>query len=402
MAQLSIMENIILLPTDEQKKRINKLRQAMKDCNIGSALISSNANLYYLTGRVFSGYVYIPAGDEEPVYIIKRPVHLQGERVVNIHKPENIIEELDKLGIEVQDTTALELNRLTYNAAQRLASAMKSSALVDVGNALNIARSTKTDYELDMQRKSGIKHQRVYSRIPTLYVPDMTDLELQIEIERLSRLEGSLGQFRIAGEDMEIYMGNVLVGENADAPSPYDFAMGGAGIDPSIPVGANGTIIKPGMVVMVDMNGNFTGYMTDMTRCFAVGKIEQKAQDAYNLSVEICHELSRLGRPGVEAKTLYDKASEMAKEAGLEAYFMGHKQHAGFVGHGVGIEVNEWPVLAPRSKNILQPNNVIAIEPKFVIPEVGAVGIENTYIVKESGDMECITNASEKLINLDL
>ncbi|WP_438502874.1 hypothetical protein, partial [Bacillus pumilus] len=81
---------------------------------------------------------------------------------------------------------------------------------------------------------------------PHLYQPGMNDLELQVEIEKLSRLEGCLGQFRISGDSMELYMGNVLVGDNADFPSPYDFAMGGQGMDPSLPVGANGNTIKPG------------------------------------------------------------------------------------------------------------------------------------------------------------
>ena len=79
---------------------------------------------------------------------------------------------------------------------------------------------------------------------------------------------------------------------------------------------------------------------------------------------------------------------------------MGHRQHAGFVGHGVGIEVNELPVIAPRSKDILEENNVIALEPKFVIPQVGAVGIENTYVVTNEG-MKSITNAPEEILSLD-
>ena len=196
-------------------------------------------------------------------------------------------------------------------------------------------------------------------------------------------------------------MGNLLVGENADNPSPYDFAMGGAGMDPSLPVGADGTIIKPGVSVMVDVNGNFTGYMTDMTRCYAVEPLPERAARAHQLSIDICAELARMGRPGVEAKALYNRALEMATETGFAESFMGHRQHAGFVGHGVGIEINELPVIAPRSRDILAAGNVIALEPKFVIPGVGAVGIENTYRVTDSGPMERLTDAPEEIIYFD-
>ena len=93
-------------------------------------------------------------------------------------------------------------------------------------------------------------------------------------------------------------------------------------------------------------------------------------------------------------------AYEMAAKAGLSDYFMGYTQHAGFIGHGVGIEINESPVLVPRSRDILAAGNIIAIEPKFVIPGTGAVGVENTYLVTENG-MECLTNFKEDIIPLD-
>ena len=92
-------------------------------------------------------------------------------------------------------------------------------------------------------------------------------------------------------------------------------------------------------------------------------------------------------------------AKKMADDAGFGEYFMGHRQQAGFIGHGVGIEVNELPVIAPRSKDVFRKNNVIAIEPKFVIPGTGAVGIENTYVVTDNG-LKCVTNFPEELIEL--
>lgn len=116
-------------------------------------------------------------------------------------------------------------------------------------------------------------------------------------------------------------------------------------------------------------------------------------------SLEICHTLAAEATPGTHARNLYEKAVAIMKERGLEPYFMGHRQHAGFVGHGVGIEVNELPVLAPRSKAVLAEGNVIAIEPKFVIPHFGAIGIENTYVVTPDG-LECLTNAPEEIIPL--
>ena len=110
--------------------------------------------------------------------------------------------------------------------------------------------------------------------------------------------------------------------------------------------------------------------------------------------------MAEAARPGVAAADLYNMAADMVKAAQMEPYFMGHRQHAGFIGHGVGIEINEAPVIAPRSRDILAEGNAIALEPKFVIPGIGAVGIENTYLVTDDAAMECITLADEGITDL--
>jgi len=193
----------------------------------------------------------------------------------------------------------------------------------------------------------------------------------------------------------------VLTGHNADTPSPYDFAMGGEGLDASLPVGACGEIIRENMPVMVDVNGNYNGYMTDMTRMYIQGEPSENALQVLALSSDICRTLAGMMRPGAKACDLYNKAAQMAADAGMADFFMGHRSHAGFVGHGVGIEVNELPVIAPRSRDILAAGNVIALEPKFVVPGLGAIGIENTYVVAAEGEPEVLTKASEQFIRLD-
>ena len=391
---IQIME-ILLLQSEEQALRLEKVRGIMNEKKIDALLISDNANKYYLTGRVFSGYIYLPLKGE-PIYFVKRPVTMKGDGVVSIRKPKQIAE---SIGMVPPATIGLELATASYSKVERLLRIFPQSELADASMVMSAARAVKTAEELEKIRISGIKQDHVYRKIPTLYREGMTDVELQVEIERESRLEGCLGQFRINGDDMELYMGNILVGDNADVPTPYDFAMGGEGMDPSLPVGCNGTVIKPGNSVMVDVNGNYTGYMTDMTRTYYVEEIGDLARKAHECSIAICRRLAELGRPGTEAKALYEEAEKMAREAGLHEYFMGHRQKAGFVGHGVGIEINELPVIAPRSRDILQENNVIALEPKFVIPKTGAVGIENTYVVTPDG-LKPLTNTPEGLTSL--
>ncbi len=384
-----------LLPADDLDLRLSRLRDLMSAAGVDAILVSSNANIYYLTGRVFCGYIYIPISGS-PIYAVRRPSILESPDAVFIRKIEDLPAKINYTPCNL----ALEMSSATYSTICRFKKAFgELTTYRDASPILMLARSVKTDFELDKIRHSGVRQTRLYERIPRLYQPGMRDIDLQIEIESAARKEGCLGQFRINGDEMELFMGSILVGDNADNPSPYDFAMGGAGLDPSMPVGADGSLIRRGESVMVDVNGNFTGYMTDMTRCFALtSDLPDKALKAHQTSIDICNALAEMGRVGVEAKSLYEQAYDMARLAGLENEFMGHRQHAGFVGHGVGIEINELPVLAPKSKSVLQAGNVIAIEPKFVIPGVGAVGIENTYVVRNEGPMECVTLAPTEII----
>ena len=377
--------------------RCEKIQSALRTSHADAILLNTNANLYYASGRVFSGYVYVPA-EGEPHYFVRRPVGLKGDTVHYIHKPEQIPALLAEAGLPIPRCVALEWDA-SHGDFTRLAAVFPDVEVVNGSAVMRTVRSVKTNYELALMQESAVKHAEVYRRIESVFREGMTDIELQIEIERLLRLHGNLGLFRINGQSMEIFMGNVICGDNADSPTPYDFAMGGAGLSCSIPVGANGSLIRPGMTVMVDMCGNFTGYMTDMTRVYSVGELSAEAARAHACSIEIHRAVARMGRPGVAAADLYRLAVQIAQDAGLDDYFMGHTQKAGFVGHGVGIEVNEAPVLAPRSKELLVENQVIALEPKFVIPHVGAVGIEDTYVVTPEG-MKAITSAPIEILPL--
>lgn len=389
----------ILLDPAEFALRIAGVRKAMTedDSRPQALLLCDFANMFDLTGRVFRGWVYIPL-EGDVICFVQRPLILRGENTVAVRKPEEIPAHLcDRLPA----TIGLELDTASWNEVKRLKALFPDATLTNASAVMRRARAVKTPAQIEQIRQSGISHVRVYSRIPKLYRDGMTDIELQVEIERVSRLEGGLGQFRISGNSMELFQGSILVGENADTPSPYDFALGGEGMNPSLPVGANGTEITPGTTVMVDMGGNFTGYMTDMSRVFSLGEIPETALKAHQTSIDIHRMLQVAGKPGVKASELYEGAMDMVKERGLEQWFMGHTQKAGFIGHGVGIEINELPVIAPRSRDILAKGNVIALEPKFVIPHVGAVGIENTYYVDNDG-LKLLTPAPEEIIKFDL
>lgn len=383
------------LPTTEKTTRLLKLQQVLIAMQAEACLITSSVNQYWLTGYIFDGYILVYA-EGETLLFVRRPAGLSGEKIIGIRKPEQIPGLLREAGLQVPKMVLLESDTITLSAALRLQAALEMPEVRNISSAIRKIRSVKSEYELNQIRESAAIHTKVYELIPSLYRKGMTDLALQIEIERQMRLHGSMGIFRSFGENMDIFMGSMLTGDNAQAASPYDYALGGAGITPLLPLGANGTPLTPGTTLMVDMAGNYRPNMDDMTRTFVIEHAPDIAYRAHQVSLDIVHTIESTTRAGVPCAELWHQAEKIVKENKLEAYFMGTAQQARFVGHGVGLEINEPPVLTPRSKEVLEPGMAIAIEPKFVLPGIGAVGIENTYIVHDNR-LEKVTLYEEAL-----
>ena len=234
----------------ELKMRRDKIRVLMAQQNIDAALITCNVNLLYTYGRVVSGYLYLPLHSPALLFI-KRPNNITGEHVFPIRKPEQILDLIKESGLPAPQKLMLEGDELSYTEYNRLAAVFPESEIVNGTPLIREARSIKTPVEVELFRRSGVAHAKAYEQIPSVYRPGMTDLEFSIEIERLMRLQGNLGIFRVFGQSMEIFMGSVLTGDNAAFPSPYDFALGGEGLDPALP-GVNGP--GGGIVLGVDMS----------------------------------------------------------------------------------------------------------------------------------------------------
>ena len=383
---------------NELELKWRRIQQAMRQEEADGCLLTMNMNLYYVSGQVFNGYFYLPA-EGRPYWFVKRLTIPETNQVHVIRKPEQIPDFFRDLNLAMPRKLLLEADELSYNEYIRLQHVFRAEATGNASALIRHIRMIKTPWEIEQMRISARKHEAVYREIPACYRPGMRDIELQIEIEKRMRVHGSLGYFRAFGSNMDIFMGSLLAGENAGEPSPFDFALGGTGMHASGPLGANGTLLREGTTVMADISGNYTAYQTDMTRVFSIGKLPDRAYRVHRVALEIQARMERTAKPGVPCAELYRDALAMAGQEGLEDCFMGTRFQAKFVGHGVGLEINELPVLTTRSKDILQPGMTFAFEPKFVLAGIGAVGIENTFLVTDSG-VEKMTLLDENIIEL--
>lgn len=376
--------------------RIERLQQLMREQGVEALVASSNVALLYLFGEVYSGLTYIPK-EGEAKYFIRRPQTFgEANNIHYIRKIEDLSQVIDTASLQC---IALEVDEVVASEVERQKKIFPNARIANATALLRTVRMVKTPYEIEQIRIGCQKHMEVYRKVKSVYQKGMTDIEFQIEIERLMRLGGSVGLFRCFGSAMEFHMGSLLAGDNAAAPSPYDFAMGGAGTN-ALPLGANGTHLTPGISIMLDMGGSYGTYLSDITRTFSIGKLSDEAYRLHELSRRMHREIMDVAGPGTTCAELYTKCLELAEQEGAKEYFMGIGQQAQFVGHGLGLQINELPVLTARSKDVLTEGMVIAFEPKFVLPHIGAVGVENTYLITATG-VENLSPLEEEIIDLE-
>jgi Xaa-Pro aminopeptidase len=169
---------------------------------------------------------------------------------------------------------------------------------------------------------------------------------------------------------------------------------------PAVPLGSSLKSVELGIPVCVDYGGGYNGYVTDETYVFVIGAMKKIFRKPYDVSREIVEDAAAYGREGVDAAELFNRAAKLAGKAHLNANFLGFGEgQVSFIGHGLGLEINELPVITPRHHTILREGMVFAFEPKFALPGKGAIGIEVDFIVRKDR-LERVTNIPLDIVQI--
>lgn len=386
-------------PVAELSARIKKFQKRMADRAIAGALILQNTDLYYFTGQIWPAYLYIPA-EGDPVFLNRH----RGEIKVPWPWPVVRLDKLDKLagilqdfGLPASGSIGLELDILPVMVWQRLQKALPGRNFVDVGRLIRQVRAVKSSWEIDVMRSYAKKDLYLWGQVPEIISKAKTDLELAAAFEALAREQGQQGIIRLRGFNMEMGFTCVIAGEPGAMISSYDVPISGIGLNSAFPFGAAGNKLAPGQPVLIDFGSCYSAYVLDHTRMFAINYLPDQAWHAFETALAIQQEMISLAKPGASCGELFEGVRLMAEKAGLIEGFMGALGGVPFLGHGVGLEVDELPVLARGSKELLEEGMVIAIEPKFALSGIGAIGIENCFLVTKHG-LEKITVSPDDLL----
>ena len=394
-----------LTPTAELEFRCKKLQEYMISDSLDAVIIVQNADLFYFTGTVQSGNLYVPASGQ-PLFMVRKDAgraRMESglKEVIPFSSIKDIPLILTQYGYSEPKRVGLELDVLPVNFYERYRNIYPNAVFSDATPLIRKVRMIKSHYEIHLMKDAADQVDLVYRRAREIIRVGMTDLDVAAELEYTARKDGHQGLIRMRGFNSEICYGQIFSGTDSAAPSYSDTPLGGMGLNPSFGQGAGLKRIEPHEPVIIDFAGCVDGYLSDQTRVFSIGEISDRLRSAYDDMLKIQELMTRTAEVGMSWGALYDACLNCAVEMGYADSFMGAKgSQVSFIGHGLGVEIDEYPFIARSfSQMSLEVGMAFAFEPKVVFPGEGAIGIENTFYLSNEG-LKRLTHSSDELVIL--
>jgi len=389
-------------PAEEIAARIAALRDLMAESGVDFCVIMQHVDLFYFTGSTQKATLVIaPEGD--PLYFVQRSVERARVEtplpVIEVKTDKQIGSALKEKGI-LKGKGGMELDVVPVAVFQRFASITGFDNFIDISGLIKALRIVKSPFEIEQVRKSGAICDAVFAHAPHVIREGAREVDIDAALVAVGRQQGHQGFLRMRGFNQEMMNLYVTSGFTGTIASAGDVPVSGIGMSAAIAQGSSTKTIERGIPVLIDNGGGYNGYITDETRSYVVGRLDEMFLKPYEVAREIIEDTEAFGKEGVNCVDIFARAYEKVKKARLEAHFMGFGAgQVSFIGHGLGLEINELPVITARHSTILKEGMLFAFEPKFVFPGKGAIGIEVDFITRKER-LERVTKTPIDLVQL--
>lgn len=397
------MTEMLYTPKSEVDARIEIFQATLDQMGLDGALVIHHTNLFYLSGTSQSSHLFIPRKGK-PILMVRKSFERACqespiEEILDVKSLKQIPGLLQEKGFTL-DNIGLELDVIPYNTWLMYKKVFSDTHFTDISDVLKRIRTIKSAFEIDLLQRACMVLDQVFAEVPSWLRQGMTEIELASQFEAGMRRRGYGGCSKMRAFNQDFFMGNVATGSSGAAPTYFDGPVGGCGLTPANnPHGAGWKVIGRNEVVYIDYTCVINGYTADGARMFVIGDVSEQLRQAHAASLAIQAGLVAMIKPGVLCEDVYAKSVELAGEQGLEFHFMGiGKDRVRFIGHGVGLELDEYPIFAKGVKMPLEAGMTFALEPKFVFAD-GAIGTENTYVLTNDGP-RALTRAPEAIIRV--
>lgn len=366
-----------------------------------TAMLVNKINIYYLTGTQQSGVLVIRRGKDAVFYVrrsfYRAELESEFQNIVKINSFKDIAAVTGNLG----STVYMEKEFIPLSYFERLNKYFNFTEVKSCDLAVSAARAVKTQYELGLMRRAGKLHEKTLTEfVPSMIREGISEKELGSEILKYMLDMGHHGVARISMFNTEMFMGQVCFGTNSMYYNTFDGPGGILGMSPATPFLGNAErTLKKNELVFVDIGCGMDGYHTDKTQVYAFGSLPDEAYEYHAKCVEILNSTISLLKPGNIPSKIYEQVLSGIDLEFLE-YFMGQQdERVKFLGHGVGLVIDEYPVIAKGFDAPLEENMTMAVEPKRGIEGIGLVGLENTYLVTQNGG-DSLTGRATDIIRI--
>ena len=384
------------VPVSELEARLERLAQALRVAALPGALIQHPVDLYYFAGGRQDGSLFVPAEGTEgdgPVFFVRRSLERArfeagGENAPFLLEPFPRLREFaDILKAKgAHGAPGLQFGELPSTFAQRFTSALSSlGECKDVTSIIHRLREVKSPWEQEQMAYGAEVQFRMFEAVSQLGGEGVSELDLVAAAEAISRSEGFGGQVQMRRFPLECSRGVIVSGRAGGVPSFFDSAIGGAGPHPLAGMGSGFNKIKPNEPVLVDLVHVHRGYVVDMTRMFSLGALSQEWHQRLEDMIAVKETVVGVLDEGGFCSQAWEEGQALAHELGHHDHLMGMKpDQSKFLGHSVGLQLDESPVVAAGFDRPLPVGGTMAIEPKLVYAE-GSIGSEDTWIRDEEG-----------------
>jgi Xaa-Pro dipeptidase len=414
MLQKAFPELYILsksVPLQELALRWDRCRSLLQQCipQAQGILVFSRLNIYYFSGSFANGTFWLPlTGD--PILLCRR-----GDERAKIDSPLNHIYPfrsysdietiLNDLGFSLPKVVAAEMNGLSWALSNSLIKHLSAHQFVPADRIIGMSRAKKSEWERNILREAGSRHARCLTKLLPPFIQDgISELEICHRISEIFFSEGHLGILRMENYGEEAFLGHISVGESANYPSVFNGPVGLRGVHPAIPhMGSADVKWTKGKPLTIDNGFTLAGYMTDKTQVYWLGDMKGlpvNAVKAHDFCINLQNKIAELLRPGILPAEIWKHCLVEVERSQWCDGFMGlGKNKVFFVGHGIGLAIDEYPVLANGFDLPLEEGMTLAIEPKIGIPGFGMVGVENTFEVTTDGG-KCFTGDDFDILSI--
>ena len=390
------------VPLPELADRLKRFRARMDAENPGwqLAAILGRVNQYYFTGTMQDAMLLLPRDGEPTLWVRRSFERARAESPFPDIRPMKSFRDAAQAAPATREVIHVEAEVVPLALLERFRKQFPCKTLASMDAQVAKVRAVKSAYEIAILERAGQIHRRVLEEdVPTLLREGMSEAELGCELFSVMVREGHQGLARFGMFGAEIVLGQLGFGENSLCPTGLDGPGGCLGLEPAAPVlGSRTRTLRKGDLVFIDVGCGVEGYHTDKTMTYIFGgRLPDGVVAIQRRCVDLERRLAAMLKPGAIPSQIHATVMDSLEAEFLKDFMGFGNRRANFLGHGVGLQVDEPPAIAQGFDEPLAEGMVMALEPKKGVPGVGMVGSENTFVVTAEGGRS-ITGSSPGMI----